>query len=218
MEARTSSLARRIASLAPVVLLLAAPAVLFLGAVAVCPTAECRPGTFDSAGLALAARGHVPLLHASFQILTWGGSILLLGPLALIHLVLTWNRLRSPGALFLPVALAGAALMAFAAKIAVDRERPDVVALIEMPTDMSFPSAHALQASAFAMAWLLAPGRLRRQPLKLEVAFAILLVALVAWSRLHLQVHYPSDILFGLAAGTLWVLSLWRLPVWSPKS
>ena len=215
MQARATGRAGRFGSLAPLVLLLAAPAVLFLGAGAVCPAADCRPGTFDAAGMALAARGHGPLADAFFRILTWGGSILVLGPLAVIHAIFAWNRLRSPRALFVPVALAGAALMAYATKIAVDRERPDLAALIEMPADTSFPSAHSLQASAFAMAWLLAPAR--RQPIKLEVAFAILLVALVAWSRLHLQVHYPSDILFGLTAGLIWVVALRRLSYWNPK-
>ena len=83
-----------------------------------------------------------------------------------------------------------------------------------MPADASFPSAHALQVSAFVTAWLLAPGRDRGRPRWPEIVLGILLVALVAWSRLHLQVHYPSDILFGMAAGALWVTSLRRLHVW----
>ena len=63
------------------------------------------------------------------------------------------------------------------------------------------------------MAWLLAPGR-KKGPHGAEIALAVAFVALVAWSRLHLQVHYPSDIFFGLAAGVLWVASLRRLSVW----
>jgi undecaprenyl-diphosphatase len=169
------------------------------------------------AALLLAARGHAPLADAFFRAVTWGGSILVLGPLALAQAALAWHRLRSRRALFLPVALAGAALMAFAVKIAVDRGRPDVAALIEMPADASFPSAHSLQVSAFVAAWLLAPGRDRRRPRLAEIALGSVLVGLVAWSRLHLQVHYPSDILFGLAAGILWVIALRRLPVWSRK-
>lgn len=217
MESRASRGAARVTSLAPTALLLAAPAVLLVGAGSICLAGDCRPGAFDAAGMALAARGHAPLADAVFRILTWAGSIVVLGPLALAHAVFAWRHQRSPGALFVPLALAGAALLAFAAKIVVDRERPQVAALIDMPADASFPSAHALQASAFAMAWLLAPGRGCRQWRMPEKALAILVVALVAWSRLHLQVHYPSDILFGLAAGALWAVSLRRLSVWSPK-
>lgn len=206
--------------LAPAVnsaLLLAAPALLFLGASSVCAAGDCRPGAFDAAGMALAARGHAPLPDAFFRVVTWAGSILVLGPLAVCHAALAWRRMRSRGALFLPAALAGAALMAYATKIAVDRERPAVVPLIDMPADASFPSAHTLQASAFVMAWLLAPGPAAGRPHTAEAALGILLVALVAWSRLHLQVHFPSDILFGLAAGTIWVLTLRRTAIWNPK-
>jgi undecaprenyl-diphosphatase len=217
MTSRASPPANRPASALPLALLLAAPAVLLLGAAGLCLAADCRPGPFDAAGMALAARGQGPLTDAFFRALTWGGSVLVLGPLALVCAALAWRHLRSPRALFLPVALAGAALLAFAAKIAVDRERPAVAALIEMPADASFPSAHALQVSAFVTAWLLAPGRDRRPPRLAEVALGIVLVASVAWSRLHLQVHYPSDILFGLAAGVLWVVSLRRLSVWRPE-
>lgn len=192
-------------------LLLAAPALLALGA------AGCRPGDFDAAGMALAARAHAPLADAFFRAVTWGGSIVVLAPLALAHAAFAWRRLKDRRAFFVPLALAGATALGFVAKIAVDRARPDLAALIEMPVDASFPSAHALQATAFAAAWLLAPGRARGRPALAESALAVLLVGLVAWSRLHLQVHYPSDILFALAAGLAWVLALRRLSFWSPR-
>ena len=49
------------------------------------------------------------------------------------------------------------------------------------------------------------------------IALGIILVALVAWSRLHLQVHFPSDILYAIAAGTIWAVAFRQLPMWSPK-
>lgn len=194
-------------------LLLAGPAVLIVGAGAICPTGDCWLGAVDSGGLALAARGHGPFADAFFRAITWAGSILVLGPLALAQATLAWYRLRCRQAWFLPAALAGASLMAYAAKVAVSRERPDVVPLIDMPSDASFPSAHTLQASAFVLAWLLAPGR-GAGPGVGEIALGMVLIALVAWSRLHLQVHYPSDILFGLAAGVVWVVALRRSLLW----
>jgi undecaprenyl-diphosphatase len=213
MTTRPTSQAARAAPWAPA-LLLAAPAILWLGALGVGAGADGRPGEIDTAGMALAARAHAPAADAFFRAVTWAGSILVLAPLAIAHAAFAWYRLRNPGAFFVPVVLAGAALLAFAAKIAVDRARPDIPALIDMPGDASFPSAHTLQAGAFALAWLLAPGR-GKPPHRGEIALTVLLVALVAWSRLHLQVHYPSDILFGLAAALVWVLGLRCLPIWS---
>jgi undecaprenyl-diphosphatase len=40
------------------------------------------------------------------------------------------------------------------------------------------------------------------------------LAALVGWSRLHLQVHFPSDVLAGAIAAGLWVAGLHRLLWW----
>ncbi len=212
-----SRLAGRRAVVAQLALLLAAPAVLLLAAAIICPDGDCRPGRFDLAGMALAARGHAPSADAFFRLVTWGGSILFLGPLALAHGAWMWQHLGSRQAFFLPGALAGAALIACGAKILVARERPDVAALVDMPADASFPSAHTLQVSAFVMAWLLAPGPVGGRSGSAAIGLGILAVTLVAWSRLHLQVHYPTDILFALAAGAIWVLALRQLTFWSPK-
>jgi len=198
----------------PAMLVFAASIGLLLGGGSVCAGTDSRPRAFDFAGMALAAGGHGPLADAFFRSITWAGSIFVLAPLAFAHTLFTWRHRRSAAVLFLPAALVGASLMAYATKIAIARDRPDVAALIDMPTDASFPSAHTLQASAFALAWLISPSRSGR-PHVAEIALAILLVALVAWSRLHLQVHFPTDVLFALVAGIVWVLCLRRLPIWS---
>ena len=197
--------------------LLAAPALLALGAGLVCAPGNCQPGAFDVLVLRLAAQAHASLADGLFRGLTWAGSILVLAPLALVQAGLAWRRLRHVRALFLPVALAGASLMAYAAKHLIGRERPAVAALIDMPADASFPSAHALQITAFVLAWLCAPGRVG--PVGgMPSVLGGLAIVLVAWSRVHLQVHYPTDILFGLAAGAVWVLALRRLPIWTARA
>lgn len=192
--------------------LLAAPGVLWLGAASFCLAEACRPPAFDLGGLGLAAAGQGAVADALFRLLTWAGSVVVLGPLAVLHACCAWRLRPGRQALFLPLALAGATALAYATKYLVARERPSANALIEMPVDFSFPSAHALQVSTFVVAWLLAPlARPARWP---GIVAGCLLVASVSWSRLHLQVHYPSDILFGLAAGILWSVSLRQLPIW----
>lgn len=178
-----------------------------------CVGADSRFGAFDAAGMRLAAHGHGPQADEFFRAITWFGSILVLAPLALVHAIVAWRHINSTAAFFLPTSLAGASLMAYLVKISAARDRPEVVSLIDMPTDASFPSAHTLQASAFALAWLMTPSR-SRHPTAIEILLATALVVLVAWSRLHLQVHYPTDILFALAAGVIWVVGLSLLPVW----
>ncbi|MCX7923466.1 MAG: phosphatase PAP2 family protein [Clostridia bacterium] len=70
---------------------------------------------------------------------------------------------------------------------------PDIKLLVPKPTTFSFPSGHT--ASSFAAAFVLAHmfGRYRIP--------IFLLAGLIAFSRLYLYVHYPSDVLAGAILG-----------------
>lgn len=70
----------------------------------------------------------------------------------------------------------------------------NVSLLIAKPMGASFPSGHA--SSSFAAALALLKNRS-----KAGVA-AMVLAVLIAFSRLYLYVHYPSDVLCGAALGT----------------
>lgn len=184
----------------------AAGAALLLGAVVVCPAGDCRPTGADRLILSALEAHRLPSLDAFFRGVTWLGSIAVLLPLALL---LAWRyaqRGMRGAALLVPGSLAGAWLLARLGKLLVERPRPELhPALIEVPSDPSFPSAHAMQIAAFALAWALAPGT--RCTME-QIAAAASVVLLVALSRLYLQVHFPSDVLFGLIAAGAWVLGL----------
>jgi membrane-associated phospholipid phosphatase len=80
-------------------------------------------------------------------------------------------------------------------KMAIGRKRPaveDLPHLMATPTGLSFPSSHSTSSFAAARAYgALIPGA------PLQVA-----AAAMAFSRLYLGVHYPSDIVAGAALGT----------------
>ncbi len=160
--------------------------------------------SWDHAGLAIAHALRSPWLDSFFLAITWLGSLAVLLPLA----ILLWWRHGKP-ARFVALALLGAAGLVHLAKLLMARPRPDFFpALIEMPVDASFPSAHAMQATAFALGWLLRPGN---TPGYGESALLLLVVLLVGLSRLYLQVHFPSDIVAGVILAMLWV---WLLHRW----
>lgn len=187
---------------------------LACGGLLVCPDRQCRLLPGDAAVLTAFHALRSAWLDNAFLLLTWGGSLVVLLPLSAL---VARHDYRCGGvtwrvAAFLPLALSGAALLAHLAKLAVARPRPDLFpALTAMPADASFPSAHSMQVAAFVAAFLLRPeGRTRVS----AVAGLLVLVAVVAVSRLYLQVHFPSDVMFGLLVAVLWVLALRQLPPW----
>jgi YegS/Rv2252/BmrU family lipid kinase len=73
-------------------------------------------------------------------------------------------------------------------------QRGDRPLPVSMPGSFSFPSGHSASAFAFATGVALEEPRL--------LAPILPLAAGVAYSRVHLRVHYPFDVLVGAAIGT----------------
>lgn len=107
-------------------------------------------------------------------------------------------------------------------KVLVARQRPDASLLFdplapESGTD-SFPSGHVTFAVTVAFAvYFLARGT---RWAKFAAVSGVVVIALVAWSRLYIGVHYPSDVVGSVLAGTAAVILLsgcwnWLAPrVW----
>lgn len=68
--------------------------------------------------------------------------------------------------------------------------------LVPRPSDYSFPSGHTAAAFAAVSALFFAGEKKLWKP-------ALVLAILIAFSRLYLYVHYPTDILGGIAVGVL---------------
>ena len=71
---------------------------------------------------------------------------------------------------------------------------PEIIPLIQLPTDYSLPSGHS--AFSFTIAFVV----YRILPEKYGIP-VLLLAACIAFSRLYLGVHYPSDVLSGILIG-----------------
>ena len=88
-------------------------------------------------------------------------------------------------------------------KLMFQHPRP-TVAMIALPDSYSFPSGHAVAASAlYVTLALIAAGTERRTgPRRLLIASGVAVALLVAWSRVYLGVHYLSDVIGGVLLGT----------------
>jgi undecaprenyl-diphosphatase len=121
---------------------------------------------------------------------------------------------RDPAAaIHLGITAAGGFKIAALAKQFVDRPRPEVITRLVQVGGKSFPSGHAVTAAAIYLTLAILASRYFRSNSARVTLFVLagLVIALVAFSRLYLGVHYPSDVLSGALLGAAWALFLGAL-------
>lgn len=121
--------------------------------------------------------------------------------------------------LALVLCVPGGLLLNAGMKQIFQRARPHFDDPLLTLTSYSFPSGHTAGATVFygfLAVFLLAEVRQRRGRIAI-VAGAFVMVALVAFSRVYLGVHYPTDVIAAIVEGAIWVTlcmtavrALWR--------
>lgn len=119
----------------------------------------------------------------------------------LIALILIFNRkteVKRIGFTMLVAIIMGYALGEGCIKNIVQRHRPTLGIenykfLVNIPTSYSFPSGHT--TSSFAAAGVVWFSKAKYR------IWALILAIVIAFSRMYLHVHYPSDVLGGLILG-----------------
>jgi len=152
-------------------------------------------------------------LTALAWVVTEAGSFALLAPVSIAFLLLRrWRRPADDIALV--VIAAGSALLPLVVKLIVARPRPTIEPLSHL-SSLSFPSEHTTQAAAIyrAIAIMLSKG-LTRGWREAAIVLGVLIALGVAWSRVYLGVHYPTDVAAGLVLGWSWALVVfhWARP------
>lgn len=141
--------------------------------------------------------GHNTLLDRIMPVITWLGNMGLIWIVVSVMLLIN-KRHRKTGILVLASLIIVSILGEGIIKPLVQRPRPFAgipayKLLISKPLTFSFPSGHT--ASSFAAA-----GILWREFRKYR-GYILAGASLIAFSRLYLYVHYPSDIIGGIALG-----------------
>jgi undecaprenyl-diphosphatase len=163
----------------------------------------------DTDGVALARATRSPAGDRVFSVITATGE-----PWALAITCgaggLRWLATRRQAdAATLALAVGAGGALNQVLKLFFRRDRPPLELRRAHASSYSFPSGHAMMTLATygTLAYLITRrAALTGHPLGApNWGLTVVYCALVGWSRVYLEVHYPTDVLGAWAAGTVWV-------------
>ncbi|MCE5285444.1 MAG: phosphatase PAP2 family protein [Pelosinus sp.] len=136
---------------------------------------------------------------------------------AVFLLLVYLKRWREIGAL--AICLAGGAILSFLLKNLFHRARPESFWVVP-ETGFSFPSGHALATMCFyGMVAFLIMRCISSWRGRMAIAtLAVIMSVAVGISRIYLGVHYPTDVIAGYAAGSMWLAFCMSILMWWEKA
>ncbi len=170
---------------------------------------EVREGetqNFDVAVLRYVETHQTPFLDKAMIEITFLGTGVIVLMIVAVAGMFLWLTKHKHSALLLMVSTAGAILLNGLLKAGFDRPRPQIFEWGQHTVSSSFPSGHAMSAAAVYMTVAYLAARLQRRGIAraLTLLAAIIVVVLIAISRLYLGVHYPTDVAAGVLIGIAW--------------
>ncbi len=125
-------------------------------------------------------------------------------------------RRRALEALLLVLASGGGLAISQGLKTLFERDRPPEIYRSAEVLNQSFPSGHAMLS---AVVYLTLGAMLARAEPRWRIRVYIMVLAIfialgVGLTRIHLGVHWASDVLAGWSAGAAWAAACWVLDRW----
>lgn len=161
---------------------------------------------FDSSVIEFVQGTETPWLTIVMKLFTMIGSWTVVVPVTIIACALLYFRYhyRQQAYLFATVVVGSIGLNTVL-KLYFKRERPEIYRMLDA-TGFSFPSGHTMMAFSLYtiiayVIWRNATSTTRKISLVLFVTFMTFMIAV---SRIYLGVHFPSDIIGGIAVSAMW--------------
>ncbi|MEO8961962.1 MAG: phosphatase PAP2 family protein [Ginsengibacter sp.] len=142
-----------------------------------------------------------------FNGITFFGSHSFLIPAYLILIAIYLNKKRKRIAMSILAVSLSSTVILFLLKGIFKRHRPDNP-LIHAVNGFSFPSGHSFSGFIFygLIIYLIWRGGMKQWKKIVITILLIVLASLVAYSRIYLRVHYPTDIIASFFLGIIWLL------------
>lgn len=162
---------------------------------------------FDHTVIAGVRGAASPSLTSAMRFITMLGDWRVMTTIGVIVGLRWWRQGHKSRVVILMTGALGGTALEQLLKYFFQRARPDTAGHLVNVSGYSFPSGHAMLSLCFygVLLFLLVQGR-SVYVKSLVFGLATLLLAAVGLSRIYLGVHYPSDVLGGFAAGTVWLL------------
>jgi undecaprenyl-diphosphatase len=154
-----------------------------------------------------------PALTILLRGFTTIGSPWVLWPMVLLTFYSLWRADLRYEALVLGVSMAGAIVLENGLKLAFHRPRPSPFFGLDEPASYSYPSGHALFSFCFYGTLALLSMPHVHEPARRVAIWiaAIMMIALIGFSRVYLGVHYATDVIAGYAAAFVWLTAVYTV-------
>jgi undecaprenyl-diphosphatase len=161
---------------------------------------------FDDAVLQWVANHRSPALEPVVLEITFLGTGTVVMMIVAVSALFLWLTTHRYSAILLIIATFGGILLNNLLKMGFGRPRPQLFDWGTHVVSSSFPSGHAMSAAVVygTVAYLAARLQKRHWHRVVTMLCAVVLIALIGFSRLYLGVHYPSDVIAGVIIGLAW--------------
>lgn len=143
---------------------------------------------------------------------TLGNYEIVLSGNIILFLILAFYKKEYWLALKLASVAIGSLLLMYSLKFLFARPRPDTP-LIDPAVGFSFPSGHSLNSMVFyGILIYICSLYIRNRTFKIfMICLLSITIFLIGFSRIYINVHYPTDVIAGFSIGVIWLFVCLRL-------